>query len=799
MTEPSKKQLELEQSISNISAYNKISKQNKNIERGNESSNYYARNIMEAKLEELTKAIESHVYNSLAGKVGVKAVSAIYLSQFPDLDVVSFIAFKVLIDNVSQTKTTTATALKIGQMLEDELRFTAFEEQDPKHFKNIIRHTKDTNHEGYKKRLMVYHMNKKGHKFEPWTRGNKLRVGLKLIEIISIQLGMVKIVNRRQGKTMTSFVVFTEVYMKYINQGRSNRIAAFPIYLPLLDKPREWTSINDGGYYTERLKTRAIKTSNPDYLKRLQETDLTTSLKALSLASHTEWGVNQFVLETLEYCWEERIEVGSLIDRELAELPTKPVDVNDKEAMKEWRYHASLIHDMNAQNMVKRYQILSMIDTAKRYAGEKFYHLYQYDFTGRMYCMTAHFHPQGSDIARGLHRFYEGAEIKTKQDLNWLAIAGANHWGMNKHTYEQRLEWAFIEGTDLALEVYKDPIGNVDIWGKAKEPFQFLAWCREWAMFQDVGINKGFISHHVCCLDGTNNGYQHIAGLISHESLANKVNLQNVKEPQDLYKQILDVLLMLLKYDKSEQAAIWYAHKEKFTRKFIKKPVLMIPYNSTTFGIANYIEKYFVNENVFVAKNFKNNFYLATMIEQAVKYVTPESYKVLKYLAATAMCFNREDKPIAWHSPSGFLIEQNYFQNQVKRITTKIGNSSIKLSVATDEVDKLDKRKQLQGFPSNYIHSLDAAHCQMSLVEASKHGLKNFCVIHDCYGSPASDLQRFIECVKQSFFNIYSDNNLDNLYHQTTQQLSDTSKLPPALDMGDYDITDVLTAPYIFT
>ena len=62
-----------------------------------------------------------------------------------------------------------------------------------------------------------------------------------------------------------------------------------------------------------------------------------------------------------------------------------------------------------------------------------------------------------------------------------------------------------------------------------------------------------------------------------------------------------------------------------------------------------------------------------------------------------------------------------------------------------------------------------------------------------------SELQRFIECVKQKFFNIYSDNNLDNLYHQTTQQLSDTSKLPAALDMGDYNITDVLTAPYIFT
>ena len=154
-----------------------------------------------------------------------------------------------------------------------------------------------------------------------------------------------------------------------------------------------------------------------------------------------------------------------------------------------------------------------MIDTAKRYTGEKFYHVYQFDFTGRMYPLTAHFHPQGNDIARGLHRFYEGAEIKTKQDLNWLAIAGANHWGMNKHTYEERLEWAYIEGTDLAEEVYKDPIGNVGIWGKAKEPFQFLAWCKEWCEFQCEGY--GYVSHHVCCLDGTNNGYQHIAGLIS--------------------------------------------------------------------------------------------------------------------------------------------------------------------------------------------------------------------------------------------------------------------------------------------
>ena len=116
MTEPSKKQLELEQSICSISAYNKISKQNRNIEKGRESENYYARNMIEAGLEQLSKELQKHIWESLSGKVGVKAIAALFLSQFPDLDVVSFIAFKVIIDSTSQSKTTTSTALKIGQM-----------------------------------------------------------------------------------------------------------------------------------------------------------------------------------------------------------------------------------------------------------------------------------------------------------------------------------------------------------------------------------------------------------------------------------------------------------------------------------------------------------------------------------------------------------------------------------------------------------------------------------------------------------------------------------------------------------
>jgi len=796
--QPSKKQLELEQSIFSISGYNKLSRNNKLREKGRESETPYARNMIEAGLDALTKALKLYVEQSMTGKAGVRAIAAKYIAQFPDLDVVSFIAFKVIIDNTSLEKPTTTIAINIGQMLEDEMRYTIFEQIDPKHFKNIKRHTRDTNHTGYKKNMVRTHMSKKGIEFETWKKEDKLKVGLVLIDLVMVNVGMVKMINKRVGKSLLSCLVFTEVAMKWIQKGRANRIAAYPQYLPCFDKPKEYTTLSDGGYYTERLRTNAIKTTNPKTLRKLQEENLTVCLKALNLASHTAWGVNKFVFDTLVYCWEEGIEVGGLINKEPLELPPKPDDWNDKEKTKTWRYHAGLTHDTNHKNKVKRYQILSIIDTAKKFLGEKFYHIYQMDFTSRFYPVTAHFHPQGTDIARGLHQFYEGGEIKTKRQLDWLAIAGANAFGMSKCSYEERLEWAYIEGQDYAEQVALDPIENLDLWGNATDPFQFLAWCKEWHDFMQVGMNNGFISRFCCCLDGTNNGYQHIAGLVSCKELAGKVNLQYNKKPQDLYKEVLAKVLTLLKNDTSIQGQLWYEHRNKMTRKFIKKPVLMIPYNSTTFGIANHVERYFVNENISMAKNFKNNFYLATIIETAVSMISPESINLLKYLSKIAVCFNKENKTISWHTPSGFLVQQKYYVNNSKIIRTKLSNSSMRLNLAEPTL-QVDKRKQAQGFPSNYIHSFDAAHLQLTLVEANKMGLKQFCIIHDCFGSPAADLDRLIECVKQTFFYIYSDNNLDNLHHQVAEQLSDTKGLPPALRMGDFDITDVLTAPYIFT
>ena len=68
-------------------------------------------------------------------------------------------------------------------------------------------------------------------------------------------------------------------------------------------------------------------------------------------------------------------------------------------------------------------------------------------------------------------------------------------------------------------------------------------------------------------------------------------------------------------------------------------------------------------------KILRTTFYLATIIETAVSMISPESI-VIKSLSKIAVCFNKENKTISWHTPSGFLVQQKHYVNNSKIIRT---------------------------------------------------------------------------------------------------------------------------------
>ena len=170
----------------------------------------------------------------------------------------------------------------------------------------------------------------------------------------------------------------------------------------------------------------------------------------------------------------------------------------------------------------------------------------------------------------------------------------------------------------------------------------------------------------------------------------------------------------------------------------------------------------------------------------------------MKYLADIARCFGQENKNISWITPSNFYVKQHYYVSNVKRIDTKLHTSSVKLSLLTD-TKEVDKRKSTQSFAANFVHSLDAANVHLALTKSKASGLNQFCTIHDCFGSPAAHIEEFIGYVKQSFVDMYSKNLLEDLYQQAIEQLDDPSKLPIPPDIGDFDVCEVLLAPYVFS
>jgi DNA-directed RNA polymerase len=170
----------------------------------------------------------------------------------------------------------------------------------------------------------------------------------------------------------------------------------------------------------------------------------------------------------------------------------------------------------------------------------------------------------------------------------------------------------------------------------------------------------------------------------------------------------------------------------------------------------------------------------------------------MSYLTTLARCFSKEEKQIEWLTPSNFLVRQNYLKVKRKKIKTQMGHSTIRLTLQED-IDELDKRRTVRSFPSNFVHSLDAANVHLALEKAKSRGIDQVCTIHDCYGAVAGQIEDFVTCAKESFVEIYQNNVLDDLYDQASTQLDDPSKLPAPLEMGDFDIKEVMSAPYVFS
>lgn len=93
-----------------------------------------------------------------------------------------------------------------------------------------------------------------------WDKRVKFLVGSKLLELLEEATGFVSVFHseRRMGRDSALCVTLNDAAVDWITEADRACSLLRPSYLPMIVPPRQWTSVSDGGYLLQRLRTRLV-------------------------------------------------------------------------------------------------------------------------------------------------------------------------------------------------------------------------------------------------------------------------------------------------------------------------------------------------------------------------------------------------------------------------------------------------------------------------------------------------------------------------------------------------------------
>jgi DNA-directed RNA polymerase len=490
-----------------------------------------------------------------------------------------------------------------------------------------------------------------------------------------------------------------------------------------------------------------------------------------------------------------------------------------------WKRKTSKVYTANGKRKAKRMQINKVLWIAEKYAAEEaIYFPMQYDFRGRIYCLPMYLSPQGADVSKGLLTFASGKAITDERAAGWLMIHGANTYGFDKVSLEERIEWT-VSRTDDILAVAADPLANT-WWSDADKPWQFLAFCFEYAAFQAHGY--GYVSRLPIALDGSCNGLQHFSAMLRDPIGGKAVNLLPSEKPNDIYQTVCDQMVEKLKHlieteatatvtekgverviDQAALARQWMTLK--LGRALTKRPVMVLPYGGTIFSCREYVEEW-LEDNYGAGEDGGEPTHpwgddtkdaislMSKLVWDSIGEVVVAARQAMDWLQRAARVAAAEGLPVTWATPDGFHVLQAYPEVDSKRVKTQMGDSIIKLTL-TEELPTIDRRRQANGISPNYVHSMDASALRLYVTTAKENGIGGFALIHDSYGTLAADTDLSVACLREAFVAMYQEeNHLEALKDQLLAMLpeerhDDIPNVPP---MGTLDLEQVRQADYFF-
>lgn len=775
---------------------------NKNAEesgRGDETS--YAKRLLPAYFKDTVEAIRAFVEGKGAKRYGKYRT----LMRGIGAEQIALFTMREIFAGLMQQRALPAVALKIGHAIEDEQRFSDFKEKNREKYAVVMAELEKTRTQSYSHRhaVLTLNANNSDHAWESWSTQERAHVGMVCIQIVCETCNLVELHTQYTNGKKNTVLQATRECEKWVRKHCEIASMLHPAFAPTVIAPAPWADYTEGGYYSPAVRGRLpfVRCHTKEHVTCMRNAKIGSVYQAATLIQSTPWEINTDVHDVLKEVWRKNLRIG-MPPSEPYVVPPAPVerskkrdemDEQEREDFRNWCMQASAIYTLEKERVSKCYQIVQVLRLAEEYRkyGILYFPIHA-DFRSRLYAACTGLSPQGGDFSKGLLRFHKGKPLG-KAGVRWFLLHGAGKYGYDKLSFDDRIQ-AIIDREREILDTAADPLSNTDFWGNADKPWQFLAWCFEYAGYKRDG--EAFVSHLPISLDGSCNGLQHYSALLRDSVGGKATNLIPSDKPQDIYQAVADVCIRKLQAMDDPMARRWLEFG--ITRKIAKKPVMTLPYGSTKQTCTSSILGSILDQDrdFFGNRPFMAALFLSNILWDSIGDVVIAARAGMDWLKKSAAIIAKTNQAIIWHTPLNFPVYQKNCELDVMQINQTIYNKRYRVSFGS-LTDKVDKNKMRNGIAPNFVHSLDASHMMRTVLAAHAEGIDSFACIHDDYGTHAADTARFFQIIREQFVKMYTEHDPLAEFKQEQEEALGV-KLPDLPARGSLNISKVVNSDYFF-
>jgi DNA-directed RNA polymerase len=795
----------------------------KAAERGSAGSTKSGRYVISGMVDPLASMIREEIDRLSEGRVKRKPPELASLLLLPPRDSAA-IALRCVVDFIAQYGEEAASVQRVGQRIgklicaETIARILRKEERPlfEARVKQIAERTSNTSErvrQILKAARQVAEAAERGEDAQPLTMEEimtgteMLRLGSSLV-MAMVSLGFIEEQSFKLSKTHTKrYIAFTQETAEALQKAGLAASLLRPTFLPTIIPPKPWTSMSDGGYWRKgRMSRLMVKRSASNGVKTADAEHMPRMFEALNFLQNTPWRINKKVLAVVEYMRKMNIAEAGLPPSQFIPLPPVPHDIDTNEdARKVWRTAARKVREANRRIQSTSLACDKVVLVAQDMADyPSIWFPKVIDFRGRVYDLPLFLKPQGDDLSKGILEFGNGKALGEGGGY-WLAIHGANTYGVDKVPLDDRVEWV-LQNEEAILRVAEDPIGE-RFWTQADKPFQFLAFCYEWAAAREAG--DGFVSHLPIAMDGSCNGLQHLSAMLRDPIGGAAVNLLPSERPSDIYSVVLKVAVADLEGKAKGGDTVAAQWLPVMARGVVKRPVMTLPYGATRQGFADQIVEDTIRP---IEKAGASPFgtggpmaaqYLSHIVWASTGQVVVAARVAMDWLQSVAKVAAEANVPLQWTTPTGFKVRQDYRDDKTREVELLTFGQRIRVMVADGVEDRISKRRMAMAIAPNFVHSMDAGHMLRTVEFLTDRGRQDMhlSMVHDSYATHASDTEALAFALRQAFVEMYQERCwLTSFRDEIISQLPETyaEKVPEVPAQGDLDITDVLNSLYFF-